>query len=51
LAQAITVENNLAVIDSEKCANCGMCAEKCPQKIIKFVSVPDTEDMDEFVRV
>ncbi len=51
LAEAITLNNNLAVIDSEKCANCGMCADKCPQKIIKFEAVPDTEDLDEFVRV
>lgn len=51
LAEAITLSDNLAVIDSEKCANCGMCAEKCPQKIIDFVSVPDTEDLDAFVRV
>ena len=31
---AITVENNIAHIDSEKCSNCGLCAEKCPKKII-----------------
>lgn len=33
-AGAITVENNLAKIDYEKCNGCGKCAEKCPQKII-----------------
>lgn len=27
---AITVENNLAKIDPEKCKNCGMCAKECP---------------------
>ena len=32
---AITVENNLAHIDYEKCTNCGKCAEKCPAGIIK----------------
>ncbi len=32
---AITVENNLAVIDSRKCTGCGICIEKCPRKIIK----------------
>lgn len=32
---AITVENNIAHIDPEKCTNCGKCAEKCPKKIIK----------------
>lgn len=31
---AITVLNNLAHIDVEKCTNCGVCAEKCPRKII-----------------
>lgn len=31
---AITVEDNIAYIDSEKCTNCGKCAEKCPKKII-----------------
>ncbi len=27
---AITVENNLAVIDMDKCKNCGMCMRVCP---------------------
>lgn len=31
---AIHVENNLAIIDYEKCRNCGLCAEKCPRHII-----------------
>ena len=34
---AITVENNVAHIDYEKCTGCGKCAEKCPKKIIKTV--------------
>ena len=33
-AGAITVEDNIARIDSEKCTNCGLCAEKCPKKVI-----------------
>ena len=33
-ADAITVEDNIAHIDPEKCTNCGACAEKCPKKII-----------------
>ena len=33
-SDAVTVENNIAHIDSEKCTNCGLCAEKCPKKII-----------------
>lgn len=32
--EAITVENNLAKINYEKCINCGMCKEKCPRGII-----------------
>lgn len=31
---AITMENNLPVIDASKCIGCGKCAEKCPKKII-----------------
>ena len=31
---AITVTNNVAHIDPEKCTNCGACADKCPKKII-----------------
>lgn len=32
---AITVENNLAHIDYDKCTGCGKCAEKCPSHIIR----------------
>ncbi|MCP1109295.1 electron transport complex protein RnfB [Lachnospiraceae bacterium PF1-21] len=31
---AIHVVDNIAHIDVEKCTNCGVCAEKCPKKII-----------------
>ena len=31
---AITVVQNIAHIDYQKCTNCGKCAEKCPVKII-----------------
>lgn len=31
---AVTVTDNLAHIDPEKCTNCGVCAQKCPRKII-----------------
>jgi len=33
-SRAITVTQNIAHIDYEKCTNCGKCAEKCPVKII-----------------
>ncbi|MBQ3022556.1 MAG: RnfABCDGE type electron transport complex subunit B [Clostridia bacterium] len=36
-AGAITVLNNHAVIDYSKCTGCGVCAEKCPKKIIAEV--------------
>ena len=32
---AITVVDNLARIDYEKCTQCGKCVEACPKKIIK----------------
>ena len=32
--QAISVEQNLAVIDYEKCTNCGLCATVCPRHLI-----------------
>ena len=27
---AVKVEDNLAMIDPEKCKNCGLCAKECP---------------------
>ncbi|MHB8128436.1 MAG: RnfABCDGE type electron transport complex subunit B [Mobilitalea sp.] len=32
---AITVENNIAYIDYNKCTNCGKCAIVCPVKVIQ----------------
>ncbi len=32
--EAISVVNNIAKIDYEKCTQCGKCAEKCPAKVI-----------------
>lgn len=34
---AITVENNVARIDQEKCTHCGTCVQKCPKKAIALV--------------
>ena len=28
--EAVKVENNVAMIDPEKCKNCGLCAKECP---------------------
>ena len=33
-SDAIHVVDNIAYIDQEKCTGCGICAEKCPKKII-----------------
>lgn len=33
-SDAITVTDNLAHIDQDKCTHCGVCKEKCPVKII-----------------
>jgi Fe-S-cluster-containing hydrogenase component 2 len=37
--EAITITNNLAVIDYKKCDNCGLCATVCPKKLIKDSNV------------
>ena len=36
---AITVEDNLASIDPEKCKNCGMCMRVCPTGAINSFSL------------
>ena len=42
--EAITVTNNLAVIDYTKCDNCGLCATVCPKKLIKDSKVEHLPD-------
>ena len=42
--EAITVENNLAVIDYSKCDNCGLCATVCPRRLIKDSNVENLAD-------
>lgn len=39
---AITVEDNLAFIDPEKCKNCGMCVKECPTGAINNMRVKKT---------
>lgn len=34
---AISIVNGVAVIDENKCTACGMCINKCPKHIIKFI--------------
>lgn len=45
---AVSVENNLAVIDYSKCKSCGKCAAVCPRGIITAPpQVPEEESFDE----
>lgn len=37
---AVKVENNHAVIDPEKCKNCGLCVKACPRHIIHMIPKP-----------
>lgn len=37
---AITIENNLAYIDPEKCKACGMCVNECPKHAIQCTFTP-----------
>lgn len=44
---AITVTDNLAVIDYNKCTYCGLCVNECPTGCLKKVYFPDLpEDCD-----
>ena len=38
---AITVINNLAVVDYSKCTGCGLCASQCPTGCLKNVCFPN----------
>lgn len=37
--EAITVENNLAHVDYNKCTGCGKCVEGCPTKCLNLVTL------------
>ncbi|MBR5156126.1 MAG: RnfABCDGE type electron transport complex subunit B [Clostridia bacterium] len=34
---ALSIKNGIAVVDREKCTNCGACMKECPRHIIKSV--------------
>ena len=42
--EAITIQNNLAIIDYSKCDNCGLCATVCPKKLIKDSNVENLQE-------
>lgn len=44
---AVTVENNLAKIDYDKCTNCGRCAEVCPTHCIMVADFSGIHRMDQ----
>ncbi|MBQ8798154.1 MAG: RnfABCDGE type electron transport complex subunit B [Lachnospiraceae bacterium] len=47
--EAITVTNNLAKIDYDKCVRCGACAAGCPTGCLKQVFFPDlSEEFEDF---
>ena len=48
---AISVTNNLAVIDYSKCDNCGLCATVCPKKLIKDSNVENLPDPNVVVSI
>ncbi len=43
---AITVNNNLAVIDYDKCTGCGACVEGCPTGCLHNVVLTDPQEPD-----
>ena len=36
---AVTMDNNVAVVDFAKCIACGTCVEGCPTKAITFMHI------------
>ena len=44
---AITIENNLAYIDADKCKMCRLCVDSCPRKAIVAVGFPQRKKANE----
>lgn len=42
---AITVNDNLATIDYDKCNRCGLCAKECPTACLKNVFLPNLAEV------
>ena len=50
---AVSVVDNLAVIDYTKCTHCGLCAEGCPTGSLKkvfFPDIPEGCDCKDFIK-
>lgn len=41
--EAITVENNVAHVDSAKCTGCGKCVEGCPTKCLSLITLGENK--------
>jgi len=50
---AITMKNNVAIIDKDKCFGCGICAYFCPSKSLslKRIENPEITPKDNFERI
>jgi ferredoxin len=44
---AITIENNLAYIDADKCTFCRKCVAECPTKAILEMNFPEKKPKEE----
>ncbi len=45
--KAITIEENLAVIDYSRCNGCGICVKKCPSKTIIYTEKHSSKEPEE----